>query len=70
MAIRDIVREPILEWLLEPTYPSIRAFTLANLLDRPADDPEVEKWFDGAWSFRGRRAGWYTLEALRALQVP
>jgi hypothetical protein len=32
----------ILSWLLEPTEPIIRWWTLRDLLDRPADDPDVE----------------------------
>jgi hypothetical protein len=30
-----------LPWLLEPENPSVRYWTLRDLLDRPADDPEV-----------------------------
>ena len=30
-----------LPWLLEPENPSVRFFTLMDILDRPADDPEV-----------------------------
>jgi hypothetical protein len=30
-----------IDWLLEPTNPSVRALTLTGLLGRPADDPEV-----------------------------
>jgi hypothetical protein len=30
-----------LPWLLEPDNPSVRYFALTDLLDRPADDPEV-----------------------------
>jgi len=29
-------------WLLEPENPSVRYWTLCDLLDRPADDPEVQ----------------------------
>jgi hypothetical protein len=31
-----------LAWLLEPEHPSVRYWTLVDILDRPADDPEVE----------------------------
>lgn len=30
-----------LDWLLEPDEPSVRYYTLRDLLDRPEDDPEV-----------------------------
>ncbi len=30
-----------IEWLLEPAEPSVRYFTLKDLLDKPKDDPEV-----------------------------
>ena len=30
-----------LPWLLEPDHPPVRYFVLTDLLDRPADDPEV-----------------------------
>ena len=32
----------ILDWLLEPSNPSVRYFTLRHLLDRPEDDAEVQ----------------------------
>jgi len=38
---QDPEREPALPWLLEPENPSVRYWTLRDLLDRPADDPEV-----------------------------
>lgn len=31
-----------LDWLLEPSNPSVRYFTLVDLLGRPADDPQVQ----------------------------
>ena len=31
------------EWLLEPENPSVRYWTLTDILDRPADDPEVRE---------------------------
>jgi len=34
-------QETVISWLLEPEAPSIRFRTLTELLDRPADDPEV-----------------------------
>src|SRR5512134_403812 len=30
-------------WLLEPENPSVRYWTLRDILDRPADDPEVQE---------------------------
>lgn len=33
--------DPVLEWLLEPDNPSVRFFALRDLLDCPADDPEL-----------------------------
>ena len=38
---RDLQSDP-LPWLLEPENPSVRYWTLRDLLDRPADDPEVQ----------------------------
>ena len=32
----------IIEWLLEPSNPSVRYFALRHLLDRPEDDAEVQ----------------------------
>ena len=32
-----------MEWLLEPENPSVRYWTLTDILDRPADDPEVQE---------------------------
>lgn len=37
----DTLRGAPIPWLLEPENPSIRCWTLTDLLDRPADDPEV-----------------------------
>jgi hypothetical protein len=33
--------DPVLDWLLEKRDPGVRAFALRDLLDAPADDPEV-----------------------------
>jgi hypothetical protein len=37
----DAVRGDPVPWLLEPENPSVRYWTLVDLLDRPVDDPEV-----------------------------
>ena len=37
----DGLRSDPIPWLLEPENTSVRYWTLADLLDRPADDPEV-----------------------------
>lgn len=37
----DVPHERVVEWLLEPENPSVRYFTLVDLLNRPANDPEV-----------------------------
>jgi hypothetical protein len=37
----NVERETALPWLLEPENPPVRYWTLRDLLDRPADDPEV-----------------------------
>src|SRR4030042_379967 len=34
--------ERVIEWLLEPENPSVRYWTLVDILDRPASDPEVQ----------------------------
>jgi hypothetical protein len=36
-------REELLEWLLDEEQPAIRFFTLLELLDKPENDPEVER---------------------------
>jgi len=41
MTWRDALRGDPLPWLLEPENPSVRYWTLTDLLDRPAVDPEV-----------------------------
>jgi len=38
----DKLRGDPLPWLLEPDNPSVRYWTLTDLLDRPADDPQVQ----------------------------
>ncbi len=38
---KDLTADAVLDWLLEPSYPSIRYYTLRHLLDRPADDEDV-----------------------------
>lgn len=38
---REAFREEIKDWLLEESNPSVRYFTLVNLLGRPEDDDEV-----------------------------
>ncbi len=38
---RAVLRGDPIPWLLEADNPSVRAFTLTDILDRPADDPEV-----------------------------
>ena len=40
--MRDKLRGDPLPWLLEPDNPSVRYWTLTDLLDRPADDPQVQ----------------------------
>ena len=40
---RDVLRTDALEWLLEPANPAVRHLALRQLLDRPADDPEVRE---------------------------
>jgi hypothetical protein len=37
----DSTDDAVLEWLLEPSYPTLRYYTLRHLLDRPADDKDV-----------------------------
>ncbi len=37
----SVLRTDPTKWLLENTNPSVRYFTLHNLLDKPQDDPEV-----------------------------
>jgi hypothetical protein len=37
----DVLRGDPIPWLLEPENPSVRFWTLADLLDRPAQDPDV-----------------------------
>lgn len=39
---QDFLKSDPLPWLLEPENPSMRYWALADLLDRPAGDPEVE----------------------------
>jgi hypothetical protein len=34
-------RDPVLDWLLEPSQPSIRFLTLTQVMQRPGSDPEV-----------------------------
>jgi len=41
MAWQRFLNDDPLPWLLEPDNPSVRYFALTDLLDRPADDPEV-----------------------------
>ncbi|HTT34801.1 MAG TPA: hypothetical protein VMH78_02895 [Thermoplasmata archaeon] len=36
-------RDPVLDWLLEPSQPAMRYRTLRELLGRPAADPDVEE---------------------------
>lgn len=42
MSDRNLSQD-IVNWLLEPENPSIRYFTLRDLLERPIDDPEVQE---------------------------
>lgn len=37
----NVLCQGVMEWLLEPENPSVRYFTLMNLLDRPPNDPDV-----------------------------
>ena len=39
----DGLRSDPIPWLLEPENTSVRYWTLADLLDRPADDPDVRE---------------------------
>ncbi len=39
---KDLLRADPTAWLLEPDNPSVRYWTLRNLLDRPEDDAEVQ----------------------------
>jgi len=38
---KDVLKADPTDWLLEPANPSVRYFTLKEILDRPGDDPEV-----------------------------
>ena len=38
---KDLLRPGLIDWLLEPDNPSVRYFTLTDILDRSAGDPEV-----------------------------
>ena len=38
---KDVLKANSTDWLLEPDNPSVRYFTLKEILDRPGDDPEV-----------------------------
>ena len=38
---RSALNEDPVDWLLEAENPSVRYFTLTELLDRPEDDSEV-----------------------------
>ena len=37
----DFTDDTVVDWLLEPSYPSVRYYTLRHLLDRAADDGDV-----------------------------
>jgi len=37
----EILKESLLDWLLEKTNPSIRYFTLRDILGKGEDDPQV-----------------------------
>ncbi|MDH5754539.1 MAG: hypothetical protein OEY95_04990 [Candidatus Bathyarchaeota archaeon] len=37
----EILKESPIDWLLEKTNPSVRYFTLRDLLDKGEDDPQV-----------------------------
>jgi hypothetical protein len=37
----DVPKAGLIDWLLEPDNASVRYFALTDILDRPADDPEV-----------------------------
>ena len=39
----DTLRGDSIPWLLEPENPSVRYWTLTDILDRPADDPDVRE---------------------------
>lgn len=41
MSVNQILKEETLAWLLEPEALGVRYLTLRDLLDRPADDPEL-----------------------------
>ena len=38
---QSMLNDDPIPWLLEPENPSVRCWTLLDILDRPADDPEV-----------------------------
>ena len=40
--MQNLNGDPI-PWLLNPEYPSVRYWTLVDILDRPANDPEVQE---------------------------
>jgi hypothetical protein len=64
---------PVLKWLLQEDQPAIRYFTLTDLLDRNASDPEVKASFSQiskrGWAFdilnlQGRAGNWDSLRSL------
>ena len=38
----EALADPAVEWLLQSADPSVRYLTLTEVVDRPADDPEVQ----------------------------
>src|SRR5512137_1730097 len=42
LIMQNLKGDPI-PWLLDPENPSIRYWTLVDILDRPASDPEVQE---------------------------
>ena len=43
MTWKTVLKGDPLPWLLEPENPSVRYWTLTDVLDRPADDPDVRE---------------------------
>ncbi|PIV54518.1 nitrogen fixation protein NifH [Candidatus Desantisbacteria bacterium CG_4_10_14_0_8_um_filter_48_22] len=44
---KSLLKKDLIDWLLEPDNPSVRYFTLRDILGRPETDPEVKKAREG-----------------------
>jgi len=66
--LKSVLKADPTDWLLEKDNPSVRYFTLTDILEKSENDPEVKEAFQVDIEQKGKPSKWVTLNALRVLK--